>query len=222
MPAPHETEFKFRLDDQSARDRILGILGAKDSRTVVQTNWIFDTEHRDLDRHRFLVRLRQEDGRNLLTAKAPGNRERAGLVDRPELEVEISADRARSVLAGMAPPLSFLERAFPSGDAARILAAIRTACAGAPLRRVGSYETERVLKSVPMGADRTLTVALDRTTLPRGRTDYEIEIELPGAIDPREIRSWIEALFREARLALQTSGPKVARFYAALDERSGD
>jgi len=87
MP-PIETEVKFHLVDPPAMRARLIDLGAQSSGRTLERNLYFDTEARDLRRHRFLLRLRQ-DRRATLTFKSPPAETDPGFKQLVELEVEV-------------------------------------------------------------------------------------------------------------------------------------
>jgi len=65
-----EIELKRRLVGPDAAERLLGALDTVVS-DVEQVNHVFDTSDRRLKKARYAFRVREEDGRFILTAKGP-------------------------------------------------------------------------------------------------------------------------------------------------------
>ena len=66
-----------------------------------------------------------------------------------------------------------------------------------------------------------LVFELDRTHFPGGRTELELELELPAGADAVETRRALEALFERVGIALQPAPSKLARFLRYLEASRG-
>jgi uncharacterized protein YjbK len=163
-----ETELKWALSAEThARlaDRLDAALGAP--HLLEQDNRFYDTADHRLRAARCNIRLRTENGRLLLTCKrrttaaGPGHHH----------------DEWEHWLDG-------LERDHveaPGADLAALLPlpeTIRSILAGAALLPIGGFANLR--REYHHGDD---LLCLDRTTLPQGRIDYELEIETARAAE---------------------------------------
>lgn len=210
-----EVEFKFRVDGPEAFEALAVAAGARPSPPVVQTNHFFDTPDRALGFRRHTLRLREEGGRFVLTAKGPG--ERAGaLTSRAEEEVEVPKPEAESILVGGRSPLAALEaRADPR--ARELLATMRAIAGSTPLRHAGAFQNERARLDVALGVEgRTLPVTfeLDRTTFPGHQVHHEVEVEIAGA-DPAAVERALHEFFAKAHVTWREGPSKARRFFDA-------
>ena len=158
-----EVEFKFRVDGPEAFEALARAARATPSAAVGQTNHFFDTPDRALGFRRHTLRLREEKGRFVLTAKGPG--ERAGvLTTRAEEEVEVQKPEAESLIVGGRSPLAALEaRADPR--ARDLLATMRAIVGRMPLRHAGAFQNERARLDVALGVGgRTVPVKIGRAS----------------------------------------------------------
>lgn len=213
--AGREVEFKLRVDGAAAFDALARAAGARPSVAALQTNHFFDTADRRLNAQRHTLRLREEAGRFVLTAKGPG--ERAGaLTSRAEEEVEVPRAEAEAIIDGARSALAALEaRADPR--ARELLATLRTITADAPLRHVGAFQNERARLAVTLKAeDRALPliVELDRTTFPGGQVHYEAEVEI-AETDAAAVERALRAFFASAGVTWREGPSKARRFFDA-------
>ncbi|MEO8178600.1 MAG: CYTH domain-containing protein [Deltaproteobacteria bacterium] len=210
-----ELELKRLLLGEDAAARLLAVLGAP--RAVKhQVNHIFDTPERHLSQGRHSLRLRFENGQAVLTAKGPSRRVGAAASLRTEAEANIEAQVAADILAGRRDPLAALKEHEQNPDYAELWRGIDLALAGRPLQQMGHFENQRRCVPVTLPSGLRLEVELDRTVLPGGRVEVEVEIELPEEGSVAEVESWFEELASAAGVKTTSSTPKIARFYAAL------
>ena len=210
-----EVEFKFRVDGPAAFEALARTARSAPSAASVQTNHFFDTPDRALGFRRHTLRLREEGGRFVLTAKGPG--ERAGvLTARAEEEVEVPKPEAESLIVGGRSPLAALEaRADPR--ARDLLATMRTIVGRSPLRHAGVFQNERARLDVALGVEgRTLPVTfeLDRTTFPGDQVHHEVEVEIAGA-DPAAVERALHEFFAKAHVTWREGPSKARRFFDA-------
>ncbi|MGZ5270120.1 MAG: CYTH and CHAD domain-containing protein [Ramlibacter sp.] len=164
------TEFEIKLEIPAARvDAVAAMLAAEPTTRMRLRALYVDTPDGALARHGIALRLRQEDGRWVQTAKATGR----GPLDRLEHNVEVAA-------SGDDAPHPDVARhdGTPLGD--RLRAALGHAAADPPWTVVFETDVERVMRDVQQ-ADSTLEVALDRghiTAARRSHTVRELEVEL--------------------------------------------
>ena len=209
--AGKEIEFKLGVADPEALQRVAlaaECLGAQVGTPVRQVNHFFDTAEGALRRSDRTLRLREEAGRFQLTVK--GAREAgtdARLHARAEEEIVIDAADAERVLAGEAAPLEFFGRSTP------LVAALRAELGGRRLVYSGSFTNERT-RVGPL-ALASAVLELDRTELPGGRVDCEVELELPAGLEDRG-RLLLEELLAAAETVGVPVAGKAERFFEAL------
>jgi uncharacterized protein YjbK len=210
-----EVEFKFRVDGPAAFEALARVAGARPSAPVTQINHFFDTADRALSRARFTLRLREESGRFVLTAKGPGEGE-GTLKSRTEEEVEVSRADAEASLHDTRDPLAILaDRA--DLRARGLLAAMRSAAADAPIRHVGAFQNERARLPARLGVEgRTIPVVfeMDRTTFPGDQVHHEVEVEI-AEDDAKPMESALHTLFARAGIAWRAAPSKARRFFDA-------
>lgn len=199
-----------------AADRVLAVLGPVTA-TKRQVNHIFDTPSGRLRAERYAVRLRLEDGVPIVTVKGPSQRVGAHTSARTEAEAVVDSEQARGILSGDLDPVAALQSRVASPAYAALYAGLERARRGEPLRVVGSFENVRRTIDVELPGELRLIVELDRTSLPGGSVDEEIEIELTDVARVAEVEAWLEARAAAAGVELRASSPKVSRFYAALE-----
>ncbi|HEX5012397.1 MAG TPA: AAA family ATPase, partial [Planctomycetota bacterium] len=149
-PAPtaggREVEFKIALEGEPELAALLAALpaGAPEPQPPhEQLNHFFDTARGELRRAGLALRLREEAGRFVLTAKgAPAPGGKGVLTDRAEDEVALDGAWAFEVLGGLRSPLDVLAARLASGPTP-LLAALRAAAGTRPLVRVGSFRNRR-------------------------------------------------------------------------------
>lgn len=210
-----EIELKRLLVGPSAAERLLQALGPVAS-DVEQVNHVFDTPAHALSRARHSLRLREEGLCFLLTAKGP-SAAGGSVSTRAEAEAEIDRALAAQLLAGQGDALGELRQRAVDPAFEPLWAGIERARAGQPLALIGSFQNRRRRVPVELPSGLALCVEVDRTQLPNGRVDDEVEIELPRADLAAEVEAWLEARAASAGLALAPSTAKFARFYAALE-----
>lgn len=232
MSGAIEREFKLLLPNEAALQALREALGGPCSAPRRQVNHFFDTPARDLRAARIGLRLREEEGVATLTLKGPelapqdgGGAPRAAtaLASREEAELVIEAAEARAILAGRASPLEHLRASALAG---RALVSRALELAGSvPAAHLGSFTNERVrvgpLRFPPGTRGPELVFELDRTHFPGGRTELELELELPAGADAVETRRALEALFERVGIALQPAPSKLARFLRYLEASRG-
>lgn len=164
MQAHPEVELKWALS-AAGHDllavRLAELLGPP--HLLDQENRFFDSADLRLRRAACNVRLRTENGRLLMTCKRRAAAI-AGAHHHDEWEAWLDGDAGRrldAAGAGLADLLPLPE-------------AIRAVLAGAPLLAQGGFANHR--QEFHDGAE---LLCLDRTTLPAGRVDHELEIETP-------------------------------------------
>ncbi len=196
-----ERELKLRLADESAWAEVRAALGTPKA-TRRQVNTYFDTPDGRLRVARnLMVRVREAGGAVRLQVK---DRIEAsdGLLTSRERQAELTAaqweavHRGRTALTGLHVPLCVA-----------LFAEV-----GAPLHPLGSMVNTRDVFDLSGG----YVCELDRTELPGGGLDFEIEIELVAPAHTLEgARAALEAV--AGPLDTTPSSPKYARFLDALD-----
>jgi hypothetical protein len=222
MPAhsSHEIELKRRLTGPDAADRLLEVLGAV-ACDVQQVNHVFDTADRGLHRARHTLRLREEAGRFILTAKGPSRGVGASVSVRSEAESEIEPDVARRLLAGEGDPLAELRQRATDAAFDGLWESLERARSGEPLGELGQFRNRRRTVRVVVSPALHLSVEVDQTHFPNGRVHDEVEIELPRPEFTAEVEAWLAERAAAAGIETQPSTAKFARFYAALEEARG-
>ena len=215
-----EIEFKLSLASDAALAALLGALGpaARPAAPVLQVNHFFDTLSSDLGRHGIALRLREEAGRYLLTAKG-NTATRAALSVREEHELELDEPTARAILAGRTSALAVLLERSPRPLAA-LLERMRGAGGERAVVRLGCFENERTrFASVSLPTAEgpiELELELDRTRFPGDRIELELEAELA---DPREIpraEKALRSLLARAGIPWIPAASKAGRFFRYL------
>lgn len=226
MSSDMEIEFKFRVEAESAFDRLLEVLGAAGTKPSFehQHNHFFDTRGRRLRRHGLALRLREEADRCTLTVKGEGRaRSTDGTVlERFEAELDVEPSEAHAVLEGRVSPLELLARGGgPAVSRAHEL--LREAVEDEALELVGGFENERAtLQPVHMmieGREERIVFELDRTTLPGGRVDREIEVEVGADSDVEGVRRALYDLLSRAGIEWRPTTSKLARFLEQIEAR---
>jgi uncharacterized protein YjbK len=210
-----EIELKLRVPCADALRAIAVASGGTPLGTVTQLNTLFDTDAHDLHRARFTVRVRHEDGRFSVTAKAPETSGEDGAVaTRGEAEIEISEDIGTKLFRGLLCPLALLEAAGP--DCAALIQRIRTVVGASPRRPIGHFKNVRERVAVQAAGIEGLVLELDTTTFPNGQVDHELELEIPEGADVSAVRLVVETWLDTAGVEATPSSSKAGRFYAAL------
>jgi uncharacterized protein YjbK len=216
-----EREFKAMLAGATERERLLSLIGGS-VRVLDQRNLLFDTSTRSLAASGLSLRLRHESARWILTAKGeprPGRMGRPALLSaRREAERVVRPLLALHLAAGTADPLPLLRQGEPAAMALALAEAIEAAAAGATLAIVGEFRNERTLCDAALPCGTEVSVALDRSEMPDGTVEHELELEIVrGAVAPAA--AWLESLMRAAEIPLRPSASKRQRFARALARR---
>ncbi len=214
-----EIEFKLALSDQAALEALAAAAerrGARRSGPVRQVNHFFDTPAGDLRRRGLVVRLRDEEERWFASIKGPRSASAdAHVHDRPEAEEELAAPAGRETVQRGTLELSTLETWL--GASSALVAEVRETLGGArELALVGSFQNDR-LRVGPLFVEGSgeLVLELDRTELPGGRVDHELELEVEESLQD-EGRALLDDLLAEARVAGRPATSKARRFFEAL------
>jgi uncharacterized protein YjbK len=200
-----ETELKFAVAGTEAFARILGAFGGARS-TVRQVNhYLVGDGEGVLARGEAMVRIREEAGKAYFTFKSGLVREGAYFSSR-EVECEIDAAQAASLLAGQASPLA-VDNAVGR--------ALRDALTPGPFRVAGRSTTDRTRVDLSNGE----CLEADHGRFPGGVEDFEIEVETEDpAGTERLLRETLAPLGVE--LVPQTR-TKYRRFLDALARERG-
>ncbi len=220
-----EHEFKFRVDAEADLDAL--VAEVTDSSSPVpppsrQTNHFYDTRDWRLRDARCALRLREEAGRFLLTAKGKGIREDAGpLAVRAEEEILVEPEEARAILAGECSPLLLLiERIGEPAPA--LLSTMLASVEDRVLLEVGAFRNDRRRLgpiALPVaGGELEVLFELDRTEFPGGRIHHEIEVEVEAG-DAELARTALLDLLARAGVTWRPSTSKAKRFFDILTRR---
>jgi hypothetical protein len=213
-----EIELKRLLVGEGAADRLVATLGPVTA-DVTQTNHFFDTSDGRLRQQRFSVRLREEDGRFILTAKAPSRGVGGSVSARTEAEAEVETPAAQQILEGTLDPAATLRQRATDPAFSELWQGLEAARAGQPLHRVGQFQNRRRIVAVVLPPALALRVEVDQTQFPDGRVDEEAEIEIPDAELASTVEAWLEQRAIEAGIETRGSSSKLGRFHAALEEQ---
>ena len=234
MSEAREIEFKLRLEGPAALEAVALAAerrGASRSAPVEQENHFFDTPDAALRSEGVVVRLRREDGRFVLAVKgarlASGD---ARLHVRAEHEAAIPERHGNTILDGAVLDLAYLRDAL--GEVGpELVERLRGIARVETLGHVGSFRNRR-LRVGPLrtaseaseakgGADSPqLTLELDRTELPGGRVDHEVELEVAEHHRGAGERL-LEELLSEAAVRGEPATSKAKRFFEALHAQQG-
>jgi uncharacterized protein YjbK len=217
---PQEREFKYRIPDERALERLAARLGGPRSVQSLQRNVFFDTPRQDLRARHLALRLRDEEGAFSLTLKGPAQGPQAPLASREEEERALGAREAQAILEGALDPLEALLRLGARGP---LFECARELVGREPVQICGGFDNERTRLGplvFPPGSTAGHVFELDRTRFPDGSLDFELELELAGTEDPGPIAQALEALLRELGIAPETAPSKAARLFRILDARS--
>lgn len=162
-----EIEIKLRLESFTEYLKLLGFLGSPD-RELHQINCFFDSEDNTLHKAGWVIRVRAEDDRGLVTLKGTDSEEHELAVMREEVEAVIGRGEAMSIIN--------LERDILSLDAEPVRF-VRKNWPGLALSRQVQFSNTRQLKNYKIG-DYSYVLELDRTEYADGTVDYELEMEL--------------------------------------------
>ncbi len=174
-----ELELKWALTaGEHARLRAHLIATHGPARALAQVNRFFDTADRRLRAARMNLRIRNENGRLILTCKRHLEASNTahltdGLSSHQEWETDLPAAHSQELadLATSAHPSATWTAALPLPEP------IRTTLHGHPLHALGGFANHRDEWHLTRGGLDEL-LCLDRTEFAT-RTDYELEIETP-------------------------------------------
>ena len=211
-----EIEFKFKLDgpgDFQTLARALGHAGELPA-AVRQTNRFADTAGRELAASELVLRLREEGGRQIVTAKGP-TFESSGdgtLTRKAEEEVVLGEGIVEPSPAEVLRALVDARGGTPLVE--RLVAVLE----GQELRWIGEFVNDR-RKLGPVllpGTEVEVVFELDTTSFPGDVLEYEAEVELPAeSVEAAEAA--LIALFDGAGLPRQSAPSKAKRFFARVD-----
>lgn len=185
-----EKELKFKLPDERSYQAMESLLG-RCEKEKVQENHYFDTPDGSLTAGTAVLRLRVEGARKTLTFKI-GQKVEGGYFEALEFECPVVSDRPE---------------AWEDTDPIR---QFRRHFGAAPVEKIGVSRNLRRVFALNNG-DRA---ELDRTELPGGRIDYELEVETE---DPETVTGLVSALLEQASIPLEwQTQTKFARFLECL------
>lgn len=219
-----EIELKYALANRGEFDRLLAHLQnyAVEKQTVLsQTNTFFDTPSGLLQKAGFILRLRAENDRFVLTAKGDAPADRTGegvLTCRLEEEAEVPEAVAQHILAGKQDPLAALsarQNGLPQAGANQpkpLTQLLREAQRTEQLQPWGEFTNIRRVLPIKIGAHRFF-FECDETRFASDRTDYEIEIELEDKTHASVVNQFVEESFAELHIQKRSTTGKAVRFF---------
>jgi adenylate cyclase, class 2 len=103
VPLPVETEIKLRMEGPDSARRAVTALGAtREGARHLEDNTLYDDARSSLYAGGRALRLRQADGRAILTYKGPRQERGDGVKSRPEIELEVSdGDAFHAILSAL-------------------------------------------------------------------------------------------------------------------------
>lgn len=211
-----EIELKRLLADGASLERLARAAegrGARSAPPVEQVNHFLDTAAGALRGAESIVRLREEGGRFILTAKGH-SRVRGDVHTRSELECEITAEQAAEVQAGRADPIEMLEREV--GEHA-LLTELRARADGAPLQQSGCFRNRRTRLGPLRVGSSDVFLELDRTEFPGDRVHFEVELEVPEGLEQEAGRLLGELLEQIGDPGRPAQG-KAMRYFRFVEE----
>ncbi len=216
---PHtELELKYLLDSEKDLANLAKALGDKEIGTLWQVNHFFLPK--DGRPRSYIVRLRQENGRFILTAKS-GGKVIGALAERLEAETEIDRETGSAILHGQKSPLAVLRQKIPELATPAWAKIVGDDYQSADFYHAGSFTNRRNIweKSVTLtaGANLNLRLEYDCVTFPGDNLAFELEIEIP-ALYKEELSAYFAAKLDELGFPVKTAPGKASRFfkYAAL------
>lgn len=220
-----EIEFKFGVHSRRAFEQLVAHLGLPESLLadgVTQVNHFFDSQTRCLHKKHFVIRLREEKEKNILTVKGEQAIQQQGtrvLSDRVEEEVAIPRQAAEDLLHGRISPQQAISDHFKNRSAS-IMQMIKTACNDQNLVHIGEFSNVRIhLPPVMLAVANTsekLEFELDTSTFPDGSVEYEFEIEITEHNNAASIEAALVELFQQAGIEWHPAASKAERFFATL------
>ena len=226
MTSPcREIEFKFGVRSRRAFEQLVEHLGLPESlltEGVTQANHFFDSQALCLHKKHFVIRLREQNEKNILTVKGEQAIQQPGtsvLSDRIEEEVVIPRPAAEDLLHGRISPLQAISDHFKDRSAS-IMQMINTACNDPSLLHIGEFSNVRIhLPPVMLSVANTsekLEFELDTSTFPDGSVEYEFEIEITEHNNAASIEAALVELFQQAGIKWHPAASKAERFFATL------
>ena len=226
MTSPsREIEFKFAVRNRQAFEQLAKHLDLPVSvlaTGITQINHFFDSRQLCLHDKHFVIRLREQLDKNILTIKGEQlqpQKDSSVLTDRVEEEVAITRKAADDLLQGRVSPQQVISDHFENRSAP-ILQLIKTACPGEDLVHIGKFSNVRIhLPPVTLpvaNARQRLEFELDTSTFPDGTVEYEIEIEISEQSDAAAIEATLVELLHQAGIEWHTAPSKAVRFFSAL------
>lgn len=220
-----EIEFKFAVPGIQAFKQLIKHLQLPESiltTGVTQINHFFDSQALCLHNKHFVIRLREEKQKNILTIKGEQEsqqQENSVLSNRVEEEVVIPQQAAEDLLHGRISPQQVISEHF-NGRSASILTMINSACNDQGLVHIGEFSNVRIhLPPVTLANTNTsdnLEFELDTSTFPDGSIEHEFEIEITEQNDAARIEAALVELFQQAGIEWHTAPSKAERFFAAI------
>lgn len=220
-----EIEFKFGVNSKQAFEQLVAHLGLPENlltEGVTQVNHFFDSQKLCLHKKHFVIRLRQEKDKNILTVKGKKANQTQGtsvLTDRVEEEVTIPPPAAEDLLHGRISPLQAISDHFEDRSAS-IVQMIKTACKDHKLVHIGEFSNVRIhLPPVTLAVandSEKLEFELDTSTFPDGSVDYEFEIEITEHDNAASIEAALVELFQQAGIEWHPAASKAERFFEAI------
>jgi len=226
MTSPcREIEFKFGVQNRRAFEQLVEHLGLPESlltEGVTQINHFFDSQALCLHKKHFVIRLREEKEKNILTVKGEKSNQQHGtsvLSNRIEEEVMIPRLAAEDLLQGRISPQQAINDHFKDRSAS-IVQMIETACNDQNLAHIGEFSNVRThLPPVMLAVadtSETLEFELDTSTFPNGSVEYEFEIEITEHNNAASIEAALVELFQQAGIEWHPAASKAERFFATL------
>ena len=228
MQTPHHTreiEFKFAVPGIQAFKQLIRHLELPESiltEGVTQINHFFDSQALCLHNKHYVIRLREEKQKNILTIKgeqALQQQVNSVLSNRVEEEIVIPKQAAEDLLHSRISPQQVISEHF-NDKSASILAMINTACNDQDLVHIGDFSNVRIHLPPVMLPDATtkdkLEFELDTSTFPNGSIEYELEIEIAEQNDAERIEAALVELLQQAGIEWHTAPSKAERFFAAI------
>jgi uncharacterized protein YjbK len=206
----NETELKLLLPDAAAAEmlaeRLAPMLALQD-----QVNCYFDTPDDAFRRAGWSVRVREQNGTELILTVKGRETGTDSFMSHPEHEQVVSHDLWPGLRAGslsvatvVADLLAAKGADLPAGLDCR------------QLRPLGTTETTRRVYLLP-GAGPALHVELDRTHYPDGQVVHEVELEVPSSESSEQAMQRLRVVFEALGLPWQVNKfTKHSRFRACL------
>lgn len=185
MGPPVERELKFLIPNEAAYQNLKELLGAP-QRTLRQVNYYLDSKDRQVARSRSMVRIRDENGRAVLTYKRQ-LAHRSGYLECEEHEEEVPAGWVAELQQGHVPEELWIREPL------RRLAQDLGSCG---LGLVGTITNERGCYPLAGGE----VAELDRTEFSDGGVDFELEVETER---PEQVGQIVRELFQRAGAPLR-------------------